>query len=173
MTSEEGLEHAATALDLCASFVAVPLADHTHYFLKDYVACLCVCACVYVCVCVRVGVGVCSSLVEIREATSTDSARLATHVSTRTHGTSTATFLSCVLPQSRALTARATRRGVQRLSPMTLVGKDFSGLGGGLGMLGSEREVGGSEGCHDGAADSDTSRAASWARDRLRRYVWP
>ena len=41
---------------------------------------------------------------------------------------------------------------------MTLVGKDFSGLGGGLGMLGSEREVGGSEGCHDGAADSDTSR---------------
>ena len=93
-------------------------------------------------------------------------------MSSLSHGTSTATFLSCVLQQSRALTARATRRGVQRLSPMTLVGKDFSGLGGGLGMLGSEREVGGSEGCHDGAAHSHTSRAASSGRDRLRRYVW-
>lgn len=87
----------------------------------------------------------------------------------------TATFLSCVLQQSRALTARATRRGVRRLSPMAIVGKDFSGLGGGLGMLRSEREVGGSdsEGCHDGQADSHTSRAASSARDRLRRYVSP
>ena len=78
----------------------------------------------------------------------------------------TATFLSCVLQQSRALTARATRRGVRRLCRMTLVGKEFSGLGGGLRMLGSEREVGGSEGCHDGAADSHTSRAARSARSR-------
>jgi len=60
---------------------------------------------------------------------------------------------------------------------MTLVGKDFSGLGGGLGMLGSEDEVGGSEGCHDGAADSDTSRcccccSSSSSFSSLSSYVY-